>query len=166
VDTPHPNVAPIEQLVSHTEEIVIHRPLEVVLDAETKTSLEKAIARNSGMPGVSGTHMLTKGDYGPSGSRRLTCLTDGSTLVEEVLENVRDESRRNSVTSYGTTPAKKPAPSCMGSGISFEQTWAEAAPTYAGLIRFSSIATGFRVIWGGWVTSCSASDFSTGNTQR
>jgi hypothetical protein len=91
VDAPHPAVAPIEQLVSHTEEIVIHRPLEVVLDAETKTSLENAIARNSSLPGVSGVHMLTKGDYGPPGSRRLTCLTDGSTLVEEVLENVRDK---------------------------------------------------------------------------
>ncbi|HEX3471470.1 MAG TPA: hypothetical protein VHT28_09820, partial [Silvibacterium sp.] len=31
VDTPHPAIAPSEQLVSHTEEITIDRPLTVVL---------------------------------------------------------------------------------------------------------------------------------------
>jgi hypothetical protein len=35
--------------------------------------------------------MLTRRDYGLPGSRRLTCLTDGSTFVEEVLKNVRDK---------------------------------------------------------------------------
>jgi hypothetical protein len=64
----------------------------VVLDAEAKASLEKTIDRSSSLPGVSGMHMLTKGDYGSPGSRRLTCLTDGSTLVGEVLENVRDRN--------------------------------------------------------------------------
>jgi hypothetical protein len=89
VDTPHPAVAPVEQLVSHTEEITINRPLDAVLDSEGKVSLEKAIDRGSSLPGVSGTYMLTKGIFGQPGSRRLTCLTDGSTLVEEVLENAR-----------------------------------------------------------------------------
>jgi hypothetical protein len=87
----HPAIAQVDRLVSHTEEIMIHRPLDVVLDAEAKASLEKTIDRSSSLPGVSGTHTLTKGDYGSRRSRRLTCLTDGSTLVGEVLENVRDE---------------------------------------------------------------------------
>jgi hypothetical protein len=68
---------------SRTEEIIISRPLDVVLDAEAKTSLERTMDRNTSLPGVSGTHMLTRGDYGPPGSRRLTSLTDGSTLVEK-----------------------------------------------------------------------------------
>jgi hypothetical protein len=41
---------------------------------------------NTSLPGVSGTHLLTRGDCGPPGSRRLTCRTDGSTFVEEVLD--------------------------------------------------------------------------------
>ncbi len=89
VDTPHPIVAPIENLVSHTEEIVIERPLAVVLDVEAKTSLEDAIDKNSSLPHVSGTYMLTEGEFGQPGSRRVTCLSDGSTLVEQVLENDR-----------------------------------------------------------------------------
>lgn len=109
VDTPHPAVAPVEQLVAHTEEIVINRPLDVVLDVEAKTSLEKAIDRNSSLPGVSGTYMLTKGEFGQPGSRRLTCLTDGSSLVEEVLENVNDENSaqfRYVVWNYTTEKAR------------------------------------------------------------
>jgi len=82
----------LNSLLSRTEEIIINRPLDVVLDAEAETSLERTIDRNTSLPGVSGTHMLTRSDYGPPGSRRLTCLTDGSTLVEEVLENVRDKN--------------------------------------------------------------------------
>src|ERR1700730_1603377 len=33
--------------------------------------------------------MLTSGEFGRVGSRRLTCLTDGSSLEEEVLQNDR-----------------------------------------------------------------------------
>jgi len=91
VDTSHPTLAPPAQLVSHTEEITINRPLDVVLDVEGKTSLENTIDKKTPLPSVSGTYMLTKGSYVEPGSRRLTCLTDGSTLVEEVLENSRDK---------------------------------------------------------------------------
>jgi hypothetical protein len=109
VDTPHPTVAPAERLVSHTEEIVIDRPLDVVLDAEARTSLEKAIAKSSSLPSVSGTYMLTRGEFGQRGSRRLTCLTDGSSLVEEVLDNKRDKSSaefRYVVWNYTTEKAR------------------------------------------------------------
>jgi hypothetical protein len=109
VNTPHPAVAPVEQLVSHSEDIVIHRPLDVVLDAESKLSLEKTIDANSSLPSVSGTYMLTKGAYGSPGSRRLTCLTDGSSLVEEVLESGRDKNSghfRYVVWNYTTEQAR------------------------------------------------------------
>ena len=97
----------LNNLFSRTEEIIIHRPLDVALDAEAKTSLERTIDRNNSLPGVSGTHMLNGGDYGPPGSRRLTCLTDGSTLVEEVWKMCGTRTQRNSATSFGITPAKK-----------------------------------------------------------
>ena len=109
VDTPHPAVAPVEKLVSHSEDIVIHRPLDVVLDGESKLSLEKTIDGNSSLPSVSGTYMLTHGDYGSPGSRRLTCLTDGSSLVEEVLESRRDKNSghfRYVVWNYTTEQAR------------------------------------------------------------
>lgn len=84
VDLPHPEIAPVEQLVSHTEEITIDRPLPVVLETINKP-LKDTIYKANSLPGVSGDYMLTKGEFGPPGSRRLTCLTDGSTLEEQSL---------------------------------------------------------------------------------
>lgn len=84
VDTPHPELAPVEELLSHTEEITIERPLAVLRDLSSKTPLEQTIDRTSSLPGVSGTHRLTQGQWGP-GTRRLVCLTDGSIVVEQVL---------------------------------------------------------------------------------
>jgi hypothetical protein len=90
VDTPHPLIAPAEQLVAHTEEIVINRSLAVVTKAIDKP-LEKAIHKGGSLPGVSGTYLLTKGEFRAPGSRRITCLTDSSTLEEEILQNDRDD---------------------------------------------------------------------------
>jgi len=36
--------------------------------------------------------MLTEGEFGAPGSRRITCLSDGSTLVEQVLEKERNSN--------------------------------------------------------------------------
>jgi hypothetical protein len=89
VDQPHPQIAPIEQLVRHTEEIIIERSLEEVLDSLSKTKLENAIAKTRALPSVAATRTLTNGEFGAVGSRRLVCLTDGSTLEEEILQNDR-----------------------------------------------------------------------------
>jgi hypothetical protein len=91
VDIPHPAVASMEELVSHIEEITINRPLAEVLEASNKP-LKDTIQKTSGLPGVSGEHMLTSGTFGTPGSRRLTCLTDGSTLEEEVLQREQTSS--------------------------------------------------------------------------
>ena len=69
-DNPHPAIAPMDQLVSHTEEIVIGRPLAAVAEAMDKP-LKETIRQSKALPGVSGDFMLTKGDFGPAGSRRL-----------------------------------------------------------------------------------------------
>lgn len=89
VDTTPPVVAPADQLVAHTEEIDISRSLATVLDVVNGKSLEHTIHSPKSLPGVSGTYPLTKGDFGEPGTRRITCLTDGSTLEEQVLERQR-----------------------------------------------------------------------------
>jgi hypothetical protein len=84
-DSPHPAIAPMDQLVSHTEEIVIGRPLATVTGAMDKP-LKETIRQSKALPGVAGDFMLTKGDFGPAGSRHIVCLTDGGSVEEESLE--------------------------------------------------------------------------------
>jgi hypothetical protein len=107
-DTPHPVVAPLEHLVSHTEEIIVDRPLAVVLHAVDKP-LSETIKRSNSLPGVTGSYMLTEGRYGAPGSRQLNCLSDGSTLVEQVLlrEQRIDRVRfRYAVWNYTSSKAR------------------------------------------------------------
>ena len=84
-DTPHPTIAAASQLASHTEEILIARPYTIV-SAVMKKPLEKTILKSDSLPGVSGGYMLTNGPFGTPGSRRIVCLTDGTTTEEETLE--------------------------------------------------------------------------------
>ncbi|HEY6414173.1 MAG TPA: hypothetical protein VIX42_10825 [Edaphobacter sp.] len=108
-DTPHPAIAPAEQLVSHTEEMVIPRPFSVVSAAMNKP-LEKTILKSSSLPGVSGDYMLTRGTFGAPGSRHIVCLTDGTSTEEEALE--REDSPTSSHFRYivwnYTTPKARP----------------------------------------------------------
>jgi hypothetical protein len=108
-DTPHPAIAPAEQLVSHTEEVVIDRPLPVVVKAMNKP-LNDTIRQSSKLPGVSGDFMLTPGSFGAPGSRHLVCLTDGGSTEEESLEQSLSASLghfRYIVWKY-TTPKARP----------------------------------------------------------
>jgi hypothetical protein len=91
VDLAPPAITSVDQLVSHTEEIIIDRPLVAVLSSLDRP-LKDTIHKAGGLPGVSGDSMLTKGVFGSPGSRRLTCLTDGSTLEEQVLERQKTGS--------------------------------------------------------------------------
>src|SRR5258708_37810709 len=83
-DGPHPVIAAPDQLVSHTEVIVISRPFSVVSEAMNKP-LEKTINQSDSLPGVSGDYMLTRGEFGAPGSRHIVCLTDGTSTEEEAL---------------------------------------------------------------------------------
>ena len=107
-DTPHPAIAPIDQLVSHTEEVIVNRSLDEVLAEGDRTPLNQAIRKSNSLPGVSGTYELTTAGFGKLGSRRLVCLTDGSTTEEEVLEHNRDKNSaqfRYVVWNYTTEKA-------------------------------------------------------------
>lgn len=97
-DTPPPAIAPMEQLVSHTEEIVIHQPLDAVLAEAEHTSLNQAIKKADSLPGVAGTVVLSGEEFGYPGTRRLVCLSDGTTTEEQVLVSTR--SNRSAEFKY------------------------------------------------------------------
>lgn len=89
--------------------IVIPQPFSVVSDAMNKP-LEKTINKSESLPGVSGDYMLTPGEIGAPGSRRIVCLTDGTSTEEGSLE--REDSPASSHFRYivwnYTTPKAKP----------------------------------------------------------
>jgi hypothetical protein len=94
VNPPRPDIAPLEELLSHTEQVEIARPLSAAAQSANRP-LQEAILPTKDLPGVSGTFRLSSGPYGSVGARRLVCLTDGSIAVEEVLhtESNGDSSR-------------------------------------------------------------------------
>jgi hypothetical protein len=94
VNPPRPEIAPLEELLAHTEQIDIARSLAAVVEAGNRP-LSEGIRPTRGRPGVSGTFNLTSGGFGRVGGRRLVCLTDGSIAIEEVLHTeAHSESRR------------------------------------------------------------------------
>jgi hypothetical protein len=92
VSSEPPRPASVSDLDAHSEDIDIARPFPEVMRVINGMSLARAIKSPSSLPSVSGNYVLTKGEFGPVGSRQLDCLTDGSTLVEQVL--VREQSPR------------------------------------------------------------------------
>jgi hypothetical protein len=94
VNPPRPDIAPLEELLGHTEQIDIARSLAAVVAAGNRP-LSEGIRPTRDLPGVSGTFNLTSARFGTVGARRLVCKTDGSLAVEEVLHSeVHSESRR------------------------------------------------------------------------
>jgi hypothetical protein len=109
VDSPRPSIAPPGQLVSHIEEITVDRPLAVVLSVGSKTSLKDTIHKTGSLPGVTGDYHLNSISLGMPGSVRLVCLSDGSTLEEQVLERAESKSSyrfRYEVWNYTSNKAR------------------------------------------------------------
>jgi hypothetical protein len=88
-DAPPPTLAPLERLVAHTEELIIARPLAVVQQADA-VPLEQAVQGDGDLPRVIATRNLSPAAFPAPGARRLVCLSDGSTLLEQSL--VRESS--------------------------------------------------------------------------
>jgi hypothetical protein len=86
VDRPHPVLVSADLLASHTEEITVNRALTVVANTAARTDIKDAIHKAGDLPGVLGEYPLNKIPFGTPGARRLVCLSDGSTLEEQVLE--------------------------------------------------------------------------------
>jgi len=107
VNPPRPDIAPLEELLAHTEQIDIARSLAAVVQAGANRPLSEGIRPTRDLPGVSGTFNLTSGGFGTVGARRLVCLTDGSLAVEEVLHReVLSESRRFRYVVWNYTSPK------------------------------------------------------------
>lgn len=104
VAPPRPEIAPLEDLLSRAEEIDVARAFDA---PAPNRPLEEAIRPTKDLPGVAGTVRLSDGGYGSVGSRRLVCLTDGSTAIEEVLlAEASDDSRRFRYVVWNYTSPK------------------------------------------------------------
>ncbi|WP_420963743.1 hypothetical protein [Brucella sp. IR073] len=75
-----------EAWVARTEAVDVKGRLQDVVRKVESADLGDIIDERGSLPRVLGTYNLTKGQFGKAGSRRLVCLSDGSTLVEQVLE--------------------------------------------------------------------------------
>ena len=144
VDTPHPEIAPFEDLVSHTEEVMIERPLAVVRDLASKTPFR--IDRSDGLPGVTGLHRLNQGPF-QAGARRLVCLTDG-TASEQVLvwKQTPDEGRHRYVVWNYTSPAFAPVSYAVGEFVhtAVGDTRTHVRWTYSFKLKRAGDARSFR----------------------
>jgi hypothetical protein len=89
---PRPRFDAATPLVGHIEAVTIDRPLAQVVAMVERAALEDSIAA-SDLPHVTGTHDLSARPFGAPGTRRMTCLSDGSFLVEEVLRNTKSPGR-------------------------------------------------------------------------
>ena len=108
IDSPHPAIAPPEQLITHTEVVLIGRSL-VAVSAVMNKPLNEALRGSDSLPGVSGDFMLTPGTFGAPGSRHIVCLTDGGRVEEEALEREETPSSthfRYIVWNYQTPKAR------------------------------------------------------------
>lgn len=106
VNPPLPDIAPLEELLAHTEQIDIARSLADVTRAGNRP-LSEGIRPTRDLPGVSGTFNLTTGGFGTVGARRLVCLTDGSIAIEGVLHReTHDERRRFRYVVWNYTSPK------------------------------------------------------------
>jgi hypothetical protein len=108
-DTPHPALTDQAKWVSHSEEIIIQRPLAIVAAAMDKP-LDQTIEKSDSLPGVTGDYMLTNGSFGAPGSRHIICLSDGGSTVEESLEreNSADSAHFRYIVWNYVTPKARP----------------------------------------------------------
>jgi hypothetical protein len=105
VNPSRPDIAPLDELLARTEEMVIARSLADLAKVPSRP-LSEGIRPTKDLPGVSGTFNLTTKGYGTPGARRLVCLTDGNMSVEEVLhtETNGDSQRFRYVVWSYTSP--------------------------------------------------------------
>ena len=103
-------------LLSHAERVNIEAPLDAVLSYVDTQPLKRAI-QGSSLRHVTGTYDLTPVSFETVGTRRLTCLSDGSSLVEQVLVRQRagNTARFRYVAWDYNSPAARPVRYAIGS---------------------------------------------------
>lgn len=116
VVTGAPKATEKTRFVSRTETVTIKAPLEFILQQTQKAELENTIKSDDDLPSVAGTFNLTEGRFKKAGDKRLTCLTDGSSLVEQILTNKvdRTEARFRYIVWGYTSPKAKAVDFAVG----------------------------------------------------
>jgi hypothetical protein len=110
IDKQHPPVAAPSHLVAHEEEITVAHPLVRVLETNAKVSLKEAIHKAGALPGVTGEYPLGNIPFPNPGARRMVCLSDGSTLQEQSLEEEHTSTfyRFRYIVWHYTSPQARP----------------------------------------------------------
>jgi hypothetical protein len=110
---PPPAIDPAAPMIARTDRIVIDRTPEALSAWMATTKLEDSLPATGALPGVVGTTVLTPGEWGGPGARRIVHLSDGSSATEQVLEFVAGERFRYQVWDY-TTAAARPIHYAIG----------------------------------------------------
>lgn len=142
------------RLVRRVETIRIKAPLSIVLASVAASRLEDSIQKQKGLPSVAGVQLLTPGAFDYPGARRLVCLTDGSTLTEQVLESraTATEARFRYIVWNYTSVTARPVRYAVGefvrSALPNGQT--QVRWTYAFKMNRTRFP-GFLEIFGDWL---------------
>lgn len=100
-DAPPPPPLRTKGLVSHTERIRIGMTLEAFWPWFVRAPLERVLPGGGGLPTVTGTTHQTRTPWGEAGARRRVHLSDGSSVIEGVLEATPPTRLRYQVWGFG-----------------------------------------------------------------
>lgn len=122
--------------VAHTIHFKVNIPAKEFTAKLQAAPLENLLPGTSKLPGVAATHILQNGPFGKIGSRRLICLRDGNTAVEEVISAVAEKSFKYKVWNYSLFQAR-PIEYAVGEFIAtpIDNTSADITWTYAFKLR-------------------------------
>ena len=95
-----------DPFISRTISFELKMAADKVPSSIQSTPLENFLPKTEKVPGVVGTKVLIGTHFGPTGSRRLVCLTDHSTAAEEVIENKPGSQFKYKVWNYSSEVAK------------------------------------------------------------
>jgi hypothetical protein len=134
--SPPPVIDPAAPMISRTDRVVIERPRKALFDWNMAQKLEDNLPATGALPGVVGTTLLTPGDWGVPGARRIVHLSDGAGATEQILEFVPGERFRYQVWDY-TTPAARPIAYAIGEFryVALDERRTEVVWTYAFHLR-------------------------------
>ena len=102
---PPPAIDPAASMIARTDRIIIDLPPLALSERMLSAKLEDQIPETPGLPGVVGATVLTPGDWGQPGARRMVHLSDGASATEQILEYVPGEGFRYLVWDYTTAAA-------------------------------------------------------------
>lgn len=97
-NNPEPPKPNLSELFSHTEEVFVDAPLDVVHKAIAELELEDQTYRSMALPSISGTYTMESEKVGKETSpglpnmRTLACFNDGSVVLEQPIEVKRSDT--------------------------------------------------------------------------